>query len=46
MLGGIIAVIVTLANKGGLFSAIDQLNNISDKNIPQGSLGSLFDQTH
>lgn len=43
MLGGIIAVIVvTLANKGGLFSAIDQLNNISDKNIPQGSLGSLF----
>lgn len=43
MLGGIIAVVVvTLYNKGGLFASIDKLSDISDKNIPLGSLGSLF----
>ncbi len=43
MLGGIVAVVVvTLYNKGGLFASIDKLSDISDKNIPLGSLGSLF----
>lgn len=43
MLGGIIAVVVvTLANKGGLFSALTKLGDISDKGIPSGSLNSIF----
>lgn len=43
MLGGIIAVVVvTLANKGGLFSALTQLGDISDKGVPSGSLSSIF----
>ena len=43
MLCGIIAVVlVTLANKGGLFSAIKQLGNISDVGAPVGSLKSIL----
>lgn len=43
MLGGIIAVIYfALEEKGGLFTAVKSLSEISDQGIPQGSLGSLF----
>ena len=43
MLGGIVAVVVvTIGSKGGLFSALDQLGNISDTNIPSGTLNSLL----
>ena len=43
MLAGIIAVIVvTLDSKGGLFSSISQLGDISDKGIKAGDLSSLI----
>ena len=43
MLGGIVAVIYfALAEKGGLFTAMKSLAEVSDAGVPQGSLGSLF----
>ncbi len=43
MIGGIIAVIVcTLANKGGLFSAVSQLGDITDTGVAQNTLSSIF----
>lgn len=42
MLAGIIAVIIcALSNKGGLFTAVKDLSNISD-GVTKGSLGSVF----
>lgn len=43
MIGGIVAVVIcALSNKGGLFSAVRQMGEITDKGIAAGTLSSVF----